>query len=68
MRRLLKPLWPGKCDNCSRRTLVRRRHLLERQKSLQVCVTCVPVDHYDMTHESSKLVLAGYAKSGTVFE
>ena len=68
MRRLLKPLWPGRCDKCSRRTLVRRRYLLETQDPLQVCVACVPVDGDDMTHESSKLVLAGYEKAGTVFE
>jgi hypothetical protein len=60
MRRLLRPLWPGTCDKCSRRTLVRGRYLLETQKSLQVCVICVPVDSNDMTHESSKLVVAGY--------
>ena len=68
MRKLLKPLYPGRCDNCSRRTLVRRRHRLERQISLHVCVTCVPVDRHDMIYESSKLVLAGYGESGTVFE
>jgi len=60
MLRLLRPLWPGKCDRCSRRTLVRGRYQNEVQKSLQVCVICVPVDGNDMTHESSKLVLAGY--------
>jgi hypothetical protein len=60
MRKLLRPLWPGKCDRCSRRTLVRGRYLDKAQKSLQVCVSCVPVDENDMTHESGKLVLAGY--------
>ena len=60
MLRLLRPLWPGKCDKCARRTLVRGRYLVEVRKSSQVCITCVPVDGNDMTHESSKLVLAGY--------
>ena len=45
---------------CSRRTLVRARYAYEEQKSLQVCATCVPVDGNDMTHESRKLVMAGY--------
>jgi|GEM_PF-5348287 len=60
MRKLLSPLWPGRCDKCSRRTLVRGRYLVEAQKSLQICVTCIPVDGHDMTHDSRKLVLAGY--------
>lgn len=60
MLKLLKPLWPGECDQCSRRTLVRERYVVEAQKALQVCVTCVPVDGDDLTHESSKLVMAGY--------
>ncbi len=60
MLKLLRPLWPGECDKCSRRTLVRGRYFVEAQKSLQVCVTCVPVDGDDLTHESSKLVVAGY--------
>ncbi len=34
--------------------------MYETQKSLQVCVSCVPADGDDMTHESSKLVMAGY--------
>ena len=58
--KLLRPLQPGACDKCSRRTLVRERYVTEVQKSLQVCVTCVPVDGDDMSHESSKLVMAGY--------
>ncbi|MEN8729559.1 MAG: hypothetical protein AB1Z51_07165 [Desulfuromonadales bacterium] len=41
---------------------------MERQKSLHVCVACVPVDPHDMTDESSRLVLADYGESGTVFE
>jgi hypothetical protein len=57
---LLRPLWPDKCDKCTRRTLVRARYAFEEQKSIQVCATCVPVDGDDMTHESSKLVMAGY--------
>ena len=60
MLKLLRPLWPGKCDKCARHTLVRGRYMYEAQKSLQVCVTCVPADGDDMTHESSKLVMAGY--------
>ena len=60
MLKLLRPLWPGKCEECTRRTLVRARYMYEMQKSIQVCVTCVPVDGDDMTHESSKLVIAGY--------
>ena len=60
MLKLLKPLWPGKCDGCTRHTLVRARFDDEAQKSVQVCVTCVPVDGDDLTHESSKLVVAGY--------
>jgi hypothetical protein len=60
MMKLLRPLWPGKCDKCTHRTLVRARYMYEAQKSLQVCVTCVPVDGDEMTHESSKLVMAGY--------
>ena len=60
MLKLLRPLWLGKCDMCTRRTRVRGRYMYEAQKSLQVCVTCVPVDSDDMAHESSKLVLAGY--------
>ncbi len=58
MLKLLSPLWPGKCDKCTRRTLVRARYIDEEEKSLQVCVTCVPVDGDDMTHENSKLVRA----------
>lgn len=34
--------------------------MYEAQKSLQVCVSCVPVDGDDMTHENSKPVIAGY--------
>jgi len=60
MLKLLSPLWPGKCDKCTRHTLVREHYLHEEDKSLQVCVTCVPVDGDDMTHESSKLVMAGH--------
>ena len=60
MLKLLRPLWPLKCDKCSRRTLVRARYAYEEQKSLQVCATCVPVVGNDRTHESSKLVMAGY--------
>jgi hypothetical protein len=60
MLKLQGPLWLEKCDMCTRRTRVRGRYMYETQKSLQVCVTCVPVDGNDMTHESSKLVLAGY--------
>ncbi len=60
MLKLLSPLCPGKCDKCNHRTLVRTRYLYEEEKSLQVCVSCVPFDGGDMTHESSKLVMAGY--------
>jgi len=60
MLKLLRPLWPVKCDNCTRHTLVRARFDYEAQKSIQVCVTCVPVDGDDLTHESGKLVVAGY--------
>jgi len=60
MLKLLRPLWSGECDKCARHTLVRGRYMYEAQKSLQVCVTCVPADGDDMTHESSKLVMARY--------
>lgn len=60
MLKLLRPLWPGKCDQCARRTLVRARYMCEEQKSIQVCVSCVPVDDDDLTHESSKMVVPGH--------
>ena len=53
-------LMRGECHVCHRFTLVRDRYQPEAHKSTQVCVRCTPVDEYDMIHESSKLVVAGY--------
>ena len=37
--------------------------MYEAQKSLQVCVTCVPADGAEITHESSTLIMAGHKTS-----
>jgi hypothetical protein len=60
MSKTLRSLWRGECFFCHRFTMIRERFLLEQQQTAHVCARCVPVDSNDMTHESHKLVAAGY--------
>ena len=60
MPKSLSFLMRGECQVCHRLTRVRERYLPETHKTAQVCASCVPLDEYDMVHESSKLVVAGY--------
>lgn len=60
MSRVLKSLRRDECWRCSRLTLVRERYDVQTGMPTQVCARCVPIDGRDMTHQSSKLVVAGY--------
>ena len=60
MAKVLNSLHREQCGHCCRLTLVRERFDTETGRTAQVCARCVPIDGRDMTHQSSKLVVAGY--------